>query len=85
MSDVRFTLYSIDNAIVPEMLCEAQLASDNAVKMLQKGVYVVGYSFPVVPKGQARIRTQMSAAHSLEQIDLAVDAFIDVGKELGII
>jgi glycine C-acetyltransferase len=53
--------------------------------MLQKGVYVVGFSFPVVPKGQARIRTQMSAAHSLEQIDLAVDAFIEVGKELGVI
>jgi glycine C-acetyltransferase len=53
--------------------------------MLLKGVYVVGFSFPVVPKGKARIRTQMSAAHSLEQIDLAVDAFIDVGKELGII
>ncbi|MFT6779926.1 MAG: glycine C-acetyltransferase, partial [Paraglaciecola sp.] len=54
-------------------------------KMLQKGIYVVGFSFPVVPKGQARIRTQMSAGHSLEQVNLAVDAFIEVGKELGVI
>lgn len=85
MSDAGFTLSGIDHAIIPVMLGDAQLASDMADKMLQRGVYVVGFSFPVVPKGQARIRTQMSAAHSLEQIDLAVDAFIEVGKELGVI
>lgn len=85
MSDAGFTLSGQDHAIIPVMLGDAQLASDMADKMLQKGVYVVGFSFPVVPKGQARIRTQMSAAHSLEQIDLAVDAFIEVGKELGVI
>jgi glycine C-acetyltransferase len=85
MSDAGFTLSGTDHAIVPVMLGDAQLASDMADKMLQKGVYVVGFSFPVVPKGQARIRTQMSAAHSIEQIDLAVDAFIEVGKELGVI
>jgi glycine C-acetyltransferase len=85
MSDVGFTLSGKDHAIIPVMIGDAQLASDMADKMLLKGVYVVGFSFPVVPKGQARIRTQMSAAHSLEQIDLAVDAFIDVGKELGVI
>jgi glycine C-acetyltransferase len=85
MSDAGFTLSGKDHAIIPVMLGDAQLASDMADKMLQKGVYVVGFSFPVVPKGQARIRTQMSAAHSLEQIDLAVDAFIEVGKELGVI
>jgi glycine C-acetyltransferase len=85
MSDVGFTLSGKDHAIIPVMIGDAQLASDMADKMLLKGVYVVGFSFPVVPKGQARIRTQMSAGHSLEQIDLAVDAFIDVGKELGII
>ena len=85
MSAAGFTLSGKDHAIIPVMLGDAQLASDMADKMLQKGVYVVGFSFPVVPKGQARIRTQMSAAHSLEQIDLAVDAFIDVGKELGVI
>jgi glycine C-acetyltransferase len=85
MSDAGFTLSGKDHAIIPVMLGDAQLASDMADKMLQKGVYVVGFSFPVVPKGQARIRTQMSAAHSLEQIDLAVDAFIEVGKELEVI
>ena len=85
MSDAGFTLSGKDHAIIPVMLGDAQLASDMADKMLEKGVYVVGFSFPVVPKGQARIRTQMSAAHSLEQIDLAVDAFIDVGKALGVI
>ncbi len=85
MSDAGFTLSGKDHAIIPVMLGDAQLASDMADKMLQKGVYVVGFSFPVVPKGQARIRTQMSAAHSLEQVDLAVDVFIDVGKELGVI
>jgi glycine C-acetyltransferase len=85
MSDAGFTLSGQDHAIIPVMLGDAQLASDMADKMLQKGIYVVGFSFPVVPKGQARIRTQMSAAHSLEQIDRAVDAFIEVGKELGVI
>jgi glycine C-acetyltransferase len=85
MSDAGFMLSGKDHAIIPVMLGDAQLASDMADKMLQKGVYVVGFSFPVVPKGQARIRTQMSAAHSLEQIDLAVDAFIEVGKELEVI
>ena len=85
MEAAGFTLSGKDHAIIPVMLGDAQLASDMADKMLQKGVYVVGFSFPVVPKGQARIRTQMSAAHSLEQIDLAVDAFIEVGKELGVI
>jgi glycine C-acetyltransferase len=85
MSDAGFTLSGKDHAIIPVMLGDAQLASDMADKMLERGVYVVGFSFPVVPKGQARIRTQMSAAHSIEQIDLAVDAFIEVGKELGVI
>jgi glycine C-acetyltransferase len=85
MSDAGFTLSGNDHAIIPVMLGDAQLASDMADKMLQKGVYVVGFSFPVVPKGQARIRTQMSAAHSLEQVDFAVDTFIEVGKELGVI
>ena len=56
-----------------------------AEKMLAKGIYVVGFSYPVVPKGQARIRTQMSAGHTIEHVDKAVDAFIEVGKELGVI
>jgi glycine C-acetyltransferase len=56
-----------------------------AQKMLERGIYVIGFSFPVVPKGQARIRTQMSAAHSTEDIDRAVQAFAETGRELGVI
>lgn len=80
-----FTLSGKDHAIIPVMLGDAKLASEMADLMLQKGIYVVGFSFPVVPKDQARIRTQMSAAHTLEQVDAAVDAFIEVGKQLGVI
>ena len=85
MEQAGFTLSGKDHAIIPVMLGEAQLASDMADKMLERGIYVVGFSFPVVPKDQARIRTQMSAAHSIAQIDRAIDAFIEVGKELGVI
>lgn len=85
MEQAGFTLSGKDHAIIPVMLGDAKLASKMAEKMLEKGIYVVGFSFPVVPKGQARIRTQMSAAHSLEQVDKAIDAFIDVGRELGVI
>lgn len=85
MQEAGFTLSGQDHAIIPVMLGDAALASQMADKMLQRGIYVVGFSFPVVPKGQARIRTQMSAAHSLEQVDTAIDAFIAVGKELGVI
>jgi glycine C-acetyltransferase len=53
--------------------------------MLQRGIYVIGFSFPVVPKGQARIRVQLSAGHTIEQVDHAVAAFIEVGKELGVV
>jgi glycine C-acetyltransferase len=85
MSAAGFTLSGQGHAIIPVMLGDAQLAATMADKMLEKGVYVVGFSYPVVPKGQARIRTQMSAAHSLEQVDYAIDCFIDVGRELGVI
>jgi glycine C-acetyltransferase len=85
MEDAGFTLSGKDHAIIPVMLGDAKVASEMADKMLQKGIYVVGFSYPVVPKGKARIRTQMSAAHSTEQIDQAVDAFIEVGREMGII
>jgi glycine C-acetyltransferase len=85
MSAAGFTLGGQDHAIIPVMLGDAKLASEMADKMLLRGVYVVGFSFPVVPKGQARIRTQMSAAHSLEQVDFAVDVFIEVALELGVI
>jgi len=85
MSQAGFTLAGADHAIIPVMLGDAALAGKFAELMLQRGIYVVGFSFPVVPKGQARIRTQMSAAHSIEQLDSAIDAFIDVGKTLGVI
>lgn len=85
MEQAGFTLSGKDHAIIPVMLGDAKMASKMAEKMLEKDIYVVGFSFPVVPKDQARIRTQMSAAHSIEQIDQAVDAFIEVGKELGVI
>jgi len=85
MSEVGFTLAGADHAIIPVMLGDAKLAAEMASRMLEEGVYVVGFSFPVVPKGQARIRTQMSAAHSLEHVDFAVDAFIKVGREIGVI
>ena len=85
MSDAGFDLAGADHAIIPVMLGDASLASTMADKMLEKGVYVVGFSFPVVAQGAARIRTQMSAAHSIEQIDQVVDAFVSVGQELGVI
>lgn len=85
MSAAGFKLAGADHAIIPVMLGDAVLASKMAEKMLERGIYVVGFSFPVVPKGQARIRTQMSAAHTIEQLDRAIDAFIEVGKELDVI
>ncbi len=71
--------------ILPVMLGDAALASKMADKLLEKGVYVIGFSFPVVPQGQARIRIQLSAAHTSDQLDIAIAAFTEVGKELGLI
>lgn len=71
--------------IVPIMLYDDHLAQSMAHKLLEKGVYVIGFSYPVVPQGQARIRVQVSAAHSQEQLNKAIDAFTAVGKELGVI
>jgi glycine C-acetyltransferase len=71
--------------IAPVWLGDARLASEMADDMLKEGIYVIGFSFPVVPKGQARIRVQLSACHSLEDVDRAVDAFIKVGKAHGVI
>ncbi len=85
MSRLGFNLVPGQHAIVPVMLGDAQLASRMADALLDQGIYVVGFSFPVVPKGKARIRTQMSAAHTPEQIDRAVSAFSKVGKALGAI
>lgn len=85
MHEAGFVLSGNDHPIIPVMLGDASLASTMAEKLLAKNIYVIGFSFPVVPKGKARIRTQMSAAHSIEQIDQAVEAFIEVGIELGVI
>ncbi|OOF00883.1 glycine C-acetyltransferase [Salinivibrio sp. MA351] len=85
MTEAGFTLAGADHAIIPVMLGDAKVASEFAERMMQEGVYVVGFSYPVVPKGQARIRTQMSAAHTREQLDRAIDAFIKVGKEMQLI
>ncbi|WP_295705023.1 glycine C-acetyltransferase [uncultured Brevundimonas sp.] len=85
MTDAGFTLLQGEHPIIPVMLGDAKLAQDIAARMLELGVYVIGFSFPVVPRGQARIRTQMSAAHTFEQIDQAVAAFTTAGKELGVI
>ena len=85
MSDAGFNLSGADHAIIPVMLGDAKLAADMATRMLEKGIYVVGFSFPVVAQGKARIRTQMSAAHTLEQVDTTVDAFIEVGQAMGVI
>ncbi len=74
-----------DSAIVPVMLYEAKLAQEFAAKLLDEGIYVTGFFYPVVPKGQARIRVQLSAAHEKEHIDKALTAFEKVGKELGVI
>lgn len=85
MSALGFTLVPGDHPIIPVMLGDAQLASNMADALLDEGVYVIGFSYPVVPKGRARIRTQMSAAHTPEQVDRAVDAFARVGRKLGVI
>lgn len=85
MSRLGYKLVPGQHPIVPVMLGDAQLASRMADALLEEGIYVIGFSFPVVPKGKARIRTQMSAAHTSEQIDRAVAAFAKVGKLLGAI
>ncbi len=74
-----------DSAIVPVMLYDAKLSQTFANKLLEEGIYVIGFFFPVVPKGQARIRVQLSAAHKKEHLDKAIVAFEKVGKELGVI
>jgi len=85
MTKAGFRLTGADHPIIPVMIGDATLAGRMAEMMLARGIYVVGFSFPVVPKGQARIRTQMSAAHSAEDIDRAVAAFEEVGRELGVV
>jgi glycine C-acetyltransferase len=85
LTALGFRLLPGDHPIIPIMLGEATLATKMADRLLQEGVYVVGFSYPVVPKGQARIRLQLSAAHTLAQLERAVTAFAKVGRELGVI
>ncbi len=85
MSEAGFDLKPGNHPIVPVMLYDAKLAQQFANALLEEGIYVIGFFFPVVPQGQARIRTQMSAAHSIAQIDQAVEAFVKVGRKLGVI
>lgn len=85
MEAAGFDLIPGEHPIIPVMLGDAKLAADMAAKLMDEGVYVTGFSFPVVPRGQARIRTQMSAAHTFDQIDHTIAAFTKVGRELGVI
>ena len=80
-----FELKPGEHPIIPVMLGDAKLATEMANRLLDHGIYVIGFSFPVVPKGQARIRTQMSAGLTTAQLDQAIDAFASVGRDLGVI
>jgi glycine C-acetyltransferase len=85
MNEAGFSIVPGEHPIAPVMLGDAALAAKFAEKLLERGVYVIGFSYPVVPMGKARIRTQMTAGHSLEQLDRAIEGFIAVGRELGVI
>jgi glycine C-acetyltransferase len=85
LESAGFTLKPGNHPILPVMIGDAALASRLADRLLEKGIYVIGFSYPVVPQGQARIRIQMSAAHTSEQIDRAIAAFTDAGREVGVI
>jgi glycine C-acetyltransferase len=85
LREARIDFIDGDSAIVPVMLYDAKLAQLMAEKLLEKGIYVIGFFFPVVPKGKARIRVQLSAAHTKEHLDKAINSFVEVAKELKII
>ena len=85
MTDAGFDIKPGEHPIVPVMLYDAPLAQEFAAKLLEEGIYVIGFFFPVVPKGEARIRVQLSAAHDRGHLDRAVEAFVKVGRELGVI
>jgi glycine C-acetyltransferase len=85
MKAAGFDIIDGDSAIVPVMLYDAKLSQDMANALLKKGIYVIGFFYPVVPKGKARIRVQLSAAHTRKHLDTAISAFTDVGKELKVI
>jgi glycine C-acetyltransferase len=85
MTQAAFRLIPGDHPIVPVILGDASLASRMADRLLERGIYVIPFSYPVVPKGQARIRVQLSAAHTTDHVDRAVAAFTEVGRELGLV
>jgi glycine C-acetyltransferase len=85
LTELGFELKPGEHPIIPVMLGDAKLASEMADKLLEHGIYVIGFSYPVVPKGQARIRTQMSAGLTREHLDRAIEAFGTVGRELGVV
>ena len=84
MEAAGFTLAGAGHPIVPVMLGDARIATEMAARLLDEGIYVIGFSFPVVPKGEARIRTQMSAGHSFDDVEQAVEAFARVGRGMGV-
>lgn len=85
MTEAGFELLPGEHPIIPVMLYDAPKAQEMAARLMDEGVYVTGFFYPVVPKGKARIRTQMCAAHSIDDVDQCVDAFIKVGKDLSVI
>ena len=85
MAAAGFTLAGAGHPIIPVMLGDARVAGEMAARLLVEGIYVTAFAFPVVPVGKARIRTQMSAAHSDDDISMAIEAFTKVGTEMGIV
>ena len=85
IKEAGFDIIDGDSAIVPIMLYDAKIAQQMANELLNKGVYVIGFFFPVVPKGKARIRVQLSASHTKDHLDKAIEAFIEVGTKLKVI
>ena len=85
MKEAGFDIKPTQSAICAVMLYDAKLSQQMAERLLEEGIYVVGFYYPVVPKGQARIRVQISAGHEVEHLDKAIAAFTKIGKELGVI
>ena len=85
MKAAGFDIAEGDSAIVPVMLYDAKLSQQMADMLLEEGIYVIGFFYPVVPKGKARIRVQLSAAHEIEHLNKAINAFVKIGKKLSII
>ncbi|NMD02699.1 MAG: aminotransferase class I/II-fold pyridoxal phosphate-dependent enzyme, partial [Bacteroidales bacterium] len=85
MTNLGFDIKPTKSAICAVMLYDARLSQEFAARLLEEGIYVIGFYYPVVPKGEARIRVQLSAAHEIEHLDKAVEAFRKIGKELNVL